>query len=183
MWAGVTPMPQTSLFKATLANGDDTYTMVLAAVKNMPAEVKACALAAVKTLPWEEWVEVYAICHHCREKGHIYSMCPKYLAAIKSGEISPKNPPNSHDERNKPPGRPLPGKPGIRKQPPRDFKDPKAKAAFQASFQTLFAHDEEVSNDGNDDDNKGTTGADDFDVKNEDTDLHGFLTMVGSLKD
>ncbi len=66
------------------------------------------------------------------------------------------------------------------------FKDPKAKAflsAFQASFQALFAHDEEASNDGDDADNKDTTGADDFDVDDEDNDLRGFLTMVGSLKD
>ena len=113
-------------------------------------------------------------------------MCPKYLAAIKSGKISPKNPRNFHDARKKPPGRPLPGKPGFRKQLPCDFKDPKAKAflsAFQASFQALFAQDKEVSNDGDDDNDKGTTGADEFDVDDGDTDLHGFLTMVGSLKD
>ncbi len=182
----VTPMPQTSLFKAALANGDDTHTMVFAAVKHMPADEKARALTAVKTLPWEEWVNVYATCHHCGEKGHIRPMCPKYLAAIKSGKISPKNPRNFHDARKKPPGRPLPGKPGFRKQLPCDFKDPKAKAflsAFQASFQALFAQDKEVSNDGDDDNDKGTTGADEFDVDDGDTDLHGFLTMVGSLKD
>jgi len=99
-------MPQTSLFKAALANGDDTYTMVLAAVKHMPADDKVCRFTAIKTLPWEEWVKLYATCHHSGEKGHIHPVCPKYLAAVKSGEISPKNPRNFQDVRKKPPGCP-----------------------------------------------------------------------------
>ena len=84
----------------------------------------------------------------------------------------------------KPPGRQLSGKPGYQ-QPPRTFKDPKAKAfmsAFQASFQALFANDE-ASDDENDDEDKDRNGAKDCDADVDDYDLHGFLTMVGSLKE
>jgi hypothetical protein len=65
---GVNAMPQASSFKAALAHGDDANAMLLAAVKHMPAGVKERALAAVKTLPWEEWVKLYSTCHHCRIK-------------------------------------------------------------------------------------------------------------------
>jgi hypothetical protein len=135
--AGVNAPPQASSFNAALANGDDANAMVLAAVKHMPADVKECAFAAVKTLPWEEWVKLYATCHHCRGKGHIHLMCPKYLVAIQSGEINPKYPPNFYDMRKKPPVPYLPGKIGNYNQPPQNLKDAKAKAflsAFQASF-------------------------------------------------
>jgi hypothetical protein len=60
LWAGVNATPHTSLFKATLNNDNDTTGVVLAAVKNMPADKKARALAAVKILPWDEWVKLYA---------------------------------------------------------------------------------------------------------------------------
>jgi hypothetical protein len=56
LWAGVDATPQVSSFKAALANGDDANAVVFAAVKHMPADVKVHALAAVKTLHWEEWV-------------------------------------------------------------------------------------------------------------------------------
>jgi hypothetical protein len=82
LWAGVNATPQASSFKAALANGDDANAVVLAAVKHMPADVKVLMLVADKTLPWEEWVKLYATCHHWGEKGHIRPMCPKYLAAI-----------------------------------------------------------------------------------------------------
>ncbi len=118
LWAGVNATPQASSFKAALANGDDANAVVLATVKHMPADIKVHTLAAVKTLPWEEWVKLYATCHHFGEKGHIHLMCPKYLAAIQSKEINPKHPCNFHNMRKKPPVRQLPGKIGNRKQPP-----------------------------------------------------------------
>jgi hypothetical protein len=93
-WAGVNATPQASSFKAALANEDGANAVVLAAAKHMPADIKVRALAAVKTLPWEQWVKLYATCHHCREKGHIHSMYPKYLATIQSREINPKHPCN-----------------------------------------------------------------------------------------
>ncbi len=88
-------------------------------------------------------------------------MCPKYIAAIKSGKVNPKHPHKLHDM-PKPSGRQLSGKPGYQ-QPPHTFKDPKAKAfmsAFQASFQALFANDE-ASDNGNDDEDKDRNGAED----------------------
>ena len=185
LWAGVNATPHTSSFKAALTNDDDTNSVVLAAVKNMPADEKAHALAAVKTLPWDEWVKLYAKCHYCGKKGHICRMCPKYIAAIKSGEVNPKHPRKFHGMRKKPPGRQLSGKPEYQQIPPRTFKDPKAKAfmsAFQASFQALFANDE-ASDDENDDEDKDRNGAKDCDADVDDYDLHGFLTMVGSLKE
>jgi hypothetical protein len=75
LWAGVNATPQASSLKAALANGGDANAVMLAAVKHMPADIKVRALAAVKTLPWEEWVQLYATCHHCGEKGHIRPMC------------------------------------------------------------------------------------------------------------
>jgi hypothetical protein len=184
LWADVNATPHTSSFKAALNNDDDTNGVVLAAVKNMPADEKARALAAVKTLPWDEWVKLYAKCHHCGEKGHIRPMCPKYIAAIKSGEVTPKHPCKFHDMRKKPPGRQLSGKPGYQQTPPRTFKDSKAAfmSAFQASFQALFANDE-ASDDENDDEDKDRNSAKDCDADVDDYDLHGFLTMVGSLKE
>jgi hypothetical protein len=73
LWAGVNALPQASSFKAALADGDDANTVVLAAAKHMPADVKEHALAAVKTLPREEWVKLYATCHHCRENGMVHA--------------------------------------------------------------------------------------------------------------
>jgi hypothetical protein len=51
-------------------------------------EVKqAQAMAAMKILPWDEWVKWYAKCHHFQEKGHICSHCPIYIEKAKSGKI------------------------------------------------------------------------------------------------
>jgi hypothetical protein len=112
-------------------------------------------------------------------------MCPKYLVAIQSGEINPKNPCDFHDMHKKPPVHQLPGKIGNCKWPPQNLKHPKAKAflsAFQALFQALFAN-EEVSNDDNDEEDKDSPRLDICNVNDDDNDLHGFLSMVGSLKD
>ena len=106
-------------------------------------------------------------------------MCPKYIAAIKSGKVNPKHPCKFHDMRKKPPGRQLSGKPGYQQTPPRTLKDPKAKA-FMSAFQATFANDE-ASDDENDDEDKDRNGAKDCDADVDDYDLHGFLTMVGSL--
>jgi hypothetical protein len=107
----------------------------------MPTDIKEGTLAAVKTQPWKEWVKLYTMCYHCGEIGHIRPMCPKYLATIQFREINPKHPHHFHNMPKKPPVHQLPEKIGYCKQPPPNFKDPKAKAflsAFQASFQTLF---------------------------------------------
>ncbi len=57
-----------------------------------------------------------------------------------------------------------------------------SRSAFQASFEALFANDE-ASDDENDDEDKDRNGAKDCDADVDDYDLHGFLTMVGSLKE
>jgi hypothetical protein len=83
------------------------------------------------------------------------------------------------------PVRQLPGKSCNPKQPPQNLKDPKAKAflsAFQALFQALFAN-EEASNDDNEEEDKDSPRLNNCNVIDDDNNLHGFLCMVGSLKD
>jgi hypothetical protein len=87
--------------------------------------------------------------------------------------------------RKKPPVRQLPGKIGNCKQPFQNLKDPKAKAflsAFQALFQAIFVN-KEASNGDNDDEDKESPRLDDCNVNDDDSNLHGFLSMIGSLKD
>jgi hypothetical protein len=43
---------------------------------------QACAMAAMKNLPWDEWVKKYAKCHHCGAQDHIHPNCPIYLDKI-----------------------------------------------------------------------------------------------------
>jgi hypothetical protein len=64
LWAGVNS-PQGSAF---IAGSGYNY-----------AVQHAQAMAATKNMPWEEWVKLYAKCHHCGEKGHIRPDWPKYL--------------------------------------------------------------------------------------------------------
>jgi hypothetical protein len=124
-------------------------------------------------LPWDEWVKKYAKCPHCGEQGHICPNCPIHLDKIKSGKIkrggmhpSPCGLPKSC-----PPGRPA---------QQHDFmKDPKAKAFFSA-FQALSTTDE-----GEDNNNDALAEANNaaHDQDTGDIDLHGFLSMVGYLKE
>jgi hypothetical protein len=51
LWASVTAPPR------GIANDDEI--------------AQAPAMAAMKNLPWDEWVKKYAKCHHCSEQGHI----------------------------------------------------------------------------------------------------------------
>jgi hypothetical protein len=100
LWAGVNSSPQGSAFIAGSGYKDEVeHAQAMAAMKN-----------------WDEWVKLYAKCHHCGEKGHIRPDCPKYLQQIKSGKIvrgpkhqrpDPRGPPLS-----RPPGCGLPRPPG-----------------------------------------------------------------------
>jgi hypothetical protein len=88
LWVGVTASPCGSSFMAGTTNNDEI--------------AQACAMAATKNLPWDEWVKKYAKCHQCGEQGHIHPNCPIYLDKIKSGKIkrggtcpSPRGPPKS----------------------------------------------------------------------------------------
>ncbi len=124
---------------------------------------QARAMAVMKNLPWDEWVKKFTKCHHCGEQGHIRPNCPIYLDKIKSAKSSPP--------KACPPGCPT---------QQRDFmKDPKAKAFFSA-FQALFTTDE-GADDNNDTLAKANNAAHNQDA--EDNDLHGFLSMVGYLKE
>jgi hypothetical protein len=159
LWAGITASPHGSSFMAGTTNNDEI--------------AQACAMAAMKNLPWDEWVKKYATCHHCSEQGHIHPNCPIYLDKIKSGKIkrggmrsSPRGPPKSHP-------------PGHHAQQGDFMKDPKTKAFFSA-FQALFTTDEGAGNN-NDALAKANNAVHDRDAG--DNDLHGFLSMVGYLKE
>ena len=73
LWAGVNSSPTKSAFFADYTLEDEIN--------------KTCELAAQKKLPFDEWVKLFAKCHHCGEKGHIRPHCPDYVAKVKSGEI------------------------------------------------------------------------------------------------
>ncbi len=127
----------------------------------------------MKKLPFDKWVKLHAICHHCGMKGHIRPHCPKYIEQIKLGEI--KIPPKQ-----------CPGPRGPYAACPHGWptaqhsymKDPKAKAFFSA-FQALFTKgDDEEEEDTECNDNINAT------TNNEDKEeVRGFLLMVGSLKE
>ena len=170
LWAGINSSPQGSAFIAGSGYKDKVE--------------HAQAMAAIKNMPWDEWVKLYAKCHHCGEKGHIHPDCPKYLQQIKSGKIvrGPKHqrpghcgPPLSH-----PPSCGPPCPPGCA-EPRCDFmKEPKAKA-FLSAFQALFTNDEN-DNEEADESNYKQDGDADNDEEVDD-DVRAFLSLVGSLKD
>jgi hypothetical protein len=172
LWAGINSSPQGSAF---IAGSGYNY------------EVEhAQAMAAMKNMPWEEWVKLYAKYHHCGEKGHIRPDCPKYLQKIKPGKIihGPKHqrPGPCGSPLSRPPGRGLPSShPPGRAAPRCDFmKEPKAKA-FLLAFQALFMNDENdneeeyESNENQDGDADNNQEADD--------DVRTFLSLAGSLKE
>ncbi len=170
LWAGINFSSQGSAFIAGSGYKDEVE--------------HAQAMAAMKNMPWDEWVKLYAKCHHCGEKGHICLIALNTFNKIKSGKIvrgpkhqrpGPCGPPLSP-----PPGRGPPRPPG-RAEPQRDFmKEPKAKALLLA-FQALFTNDknnieeEDESNDKQDGDADNDQEVDD--------DVRAFLSLVGSLKD
>jgi hypothetical protein len=134
-------------------------------------------LAAQKKLPFDEWVKLFAKCHHCGEKGHIHPHCPDYVAKVKSGEI--KQPYRQNGA--------CPNKPNGIPKGHRDFsKDPKAKAFWVAAFEAMFGDDDEGDENENnvpstDEDQANAT--DDKDNENADEDMRSFFSMVGSLKE
>jgi len=129
-------------------------------------------------LPWEEWVKKYAKCNHCGEIGHIRPNCSKYLAAIESGEI--KRP-------DKQPVRDLGRRPKTRDgayTPRRNFlKDPKAKA-FLSAFKSMMFDSDDSGDEGDDKESNQDDNDESGSVHDDDEDdLQGFLSMIGSLKD
>jgi hypothetical protein len=80
-WLGIAAAPTQSSFTAKVQQDEED-------------EREARALPAKSNLPWDEWVKLHTICHHCGEKGHICPQCPDYLKKIKSGEIKRAYHPN-----------------------------------------------------------------------------------------
>ncbi len=161
-WNGIVASPAQSSF---MANGQQVEV----------DEREARALAAKSNIPWDEWVKLYAKCHHCGEKGHIRP-CPDYLRKINSGEIKRPYRPNRSQAH--------PTNRGVPQASRQNFlKDPKAKA-FLSAFNALFNGgdnnvDKKVSGD-----DKSSNSEGEEQVHGEfDEDIYNFLAKVGSLKE
>ena len=129
-------------------------------------------------MPWEEWVQKYAICNHCGKKGHICPACPLYLEAIASGAIKKPEYKAKGGNWRTPKKNSLP-------TPRRSFmKDLKAKA-FLSAFKSFMCASGDSDDDGDANDDGGAVEDDDNNAHEDctDEDLQGFLSMIGSLKD
>ncbi len=137
-------------------------------------EREARALAAKSNIPWDEWVKLYAKCHHCGGKGHIRPNCPDYLKKIENGEV--KRPFRPH--RNQP----HPNYRGVVPQGRQQkfSKDPKMKA-FLLVFNALFDGNDDLHKADGDKDDSNHNDKDDDDEM--DDDVYNVLAKVGSLKE
>ncbi len=140
LWSGVTATPRQSSFLAGNVNDENKIK-------------EALAMAAKINLPWDEWVKLYAKCHHCGKKGHICPQCPDYIKKVKLGKIKRSNESNHPSPPSPPPAHPSNCTPPLRRN--NFLTDPKAKA-FLSAFQALLAEDEE---------NEDNSGAKDHDAK------------------
>jgi hypothetical protein len=127
--------------------------------------------AATNKVPWDEWVKMNAVCHHCGEKGHIHQKCPKYIANIESGKIVRLD--MKDNRRLKNPTQAVGQTQGIGQ----NTKDPKFKA-FLSAFQALFANEEEEEGD----QDQGEERNDDKEDLKDD-DVYGFFSVLRSLKE
>jgi hypothetical protein len=59
LWSGVTATPHHSFFLAGNIDDDTEFKDIQ-------------AMAAKINLPWDEWVKLYAKCHHCGDVGNIH---------------------------------------------------------------------------------------------------------------
>jgi hypothetical protein len=134
-------------------------------------EHEACALAAKSNIPWDDWVKLYAKCHHCGAKGHIRPHCPDYLKKLESGEIKRPFRPSINQPRPTNRGVPQPHRQNV-------MKDPKMKASLSA-FNALF--NEKASKEG--DEENSQSDVDDHAEEDIDDDVYNFLAKVGSLKE
>ena len=160
-WDGIVASPVPSSF---IANGP----------LNDSDEHEARTLAAKSNIPWDDWVKLYAKCHHCGAKGHIRLHCPDYLKKLESGEI--KRPFRPSKSQSHPTNR---GVPQPRCQ--NFMKDPKMKA-FLSAFNALFdGGANKASVEGDEDDSQ--SDVDDHAKEDIDNDVYNFLAKVGSLKE
>ncbi len=159
-WEGIVASPASSSFIASPHVDAD--------------EREAQALAAKSNIPWDEWVKLYAKCHHCGEKGHIRPNRPDYLKKIENGEV--KQPFRPHRSQ------PRPNYRGIVPQGRRQkfSKDPKMKA-FLSAFNALFDSNDD-SNKVDGDDNESNHNDKDDDEEMDDN-IYNFFAKVGSLKE
>jgi hypothetical protein len=137
-------------------------------------EREARALAAKSNIPWDEWVKLYAKCHHCSAKGHICPHCPDYLKKIESAEI--KRPFRPHKSQLRPFNR---GVPQARRQ---NFANDRKMKVFLTAFNALF--EGSVKTDSTEgDDNASQSDGDEHAEEKLDDDVYIFLAKVGSLKE
>jgi hypothetical protein len=98
------------------------------------------AMAAKINLPWDKLVKIYAMCHHCGDKGHIHPQCPDYIKKVNSGKIKHSNGSNHPSPCGLPSARPSNCSTPLGRN--NFLKDPKAKT-FLSAFQALFADNDE----------------------------------------
>jgi hypothetical protein len=127
-------------------------------------------------ISWDEWVKLYAKCHHCGEKGHIRPHCPDYLRKINSGEIKRPYRPNRSQAR--------PTNQGVPQAHQQNFlKDPKAKA-FLSAFNALFdGSDNNVYNKDSRDDESSNSEGEEQVHREFNENIYNFLAKVGFLKE
>ena len=160
-WSGIIATPSTSAFVNEVHDDQEV-------------EDDARALAAKSNIPWEEWVKKYAKCHYCGKLGHIRPDCPEYLKKVASGELTrfSSNRPR-HNNWGRSPREPKYERPRNQVDKKKFLKNPKAKA-FLSAFQALFCDESDSEDD--DPAPKEEEGDDD----GVDSELHSFLSMVGS---
>ncbi len=131
-------------------------------------------MAAKSNIPGDEWVKLYAKCHHCGAKGHIRPHCPDYLKKIESREI--KRPFRPHKSQLRPTNR---GVPQARRQ---NFANDQKMKAFLTAFNALFEGSGKTDSTEGEDDASQSDG--DKHAKEElDDDVYNFLEKDGSLKE
>ncbi len=159
-WAGVrhTGLLQGSLFKISTEDPEQDM-------------LNTHAYAALKRMPFDEWCENYATCHHCKKKGHIHPDCKLFKADVAAWKIKLRSG-QTHDNWAR--------YCGVREEnagrkPPfcKNFsKDPKAEALVSA-FAAFFAGNRE------EDDENVVKPSKDIEEEDKPTeDQLAFLSMV-----
>jgi len=131
------------------------------------------ALAAKLKIPWEDWVKIHGVCHHCGEKGHIRPKCPKYLADIASGKIKRTDLRDNTRAGSRTPGQ------GRTQRFNDKYKDSPKFKTLLAAFQAWSTED----TDDNKNEEQVETPRDDDVEKDDDEEAFGFFSALASLKE